>query len=705
MGMSARGARDRTRRRGAAALALAAVPAFFLAVEGALWLAGVPTLLAERDPFEGFSRAVRVFEADEARGVRATPPRATRHSFNYQEFSLEKPPGAFRVFVLGGSSAAGFPWGAHVAFSRVLEEALRASSPGRRIEVVNAGAMSYGTHRIRALAHEVLEYEPDVLVIYEGHNEFVEGRFHRELGARRYPADRIRAALHRWRLYSLMTRGILAARGPAASGHRASPEPSTAGELLGLDVAREDAAGTGREEKERVQDRFEENLRAIVGLARSRGVAVVLCTAACNLRDWPPNQSLFDKDRRPQDREEAQVLLKDAAELLRAGNAEEAVARLERARGRAPEYARVHFDLGRAYERLSRFEEAREAYERARDADAQPARVLGSFNEAVRGIAVETGAVLVDVESDLVSASPHGLLGFDLIDDYVHPNPRGHRLIARALWRAFHEAGLLGARRAADDSEFWNAVGEAPQGEDATIVGLAPAPGEGAPRASIWLYNQGLVLDQQGLHDRAIEKYRECLRLEPGYYVAAYNLGRLLHLSGRTPEALEAFRQALTAWPSHVKSMLGAGMSLVRLGRIAEAEEILSRAAGVDPNSADVRNALGHTRVLQGRPAEAIADFRGALLIDPEHPDARCNLGVALVRGGGLKEGIEHLRASQAVRHDDRRCRNALADALAADGRLEEAEGLYRASLRANPADRHAREGLARLAARRGAGR
>jgi hypothetical protein len=157
-----------------------AIVGFFAIVEVAFWAAGVRTLLSERDPFHGFSERIRVFEADAAAGVWRTPRRAVQHSFNAQQFRIEKPANGFRVFILGGSSAYGFPWGASVAFGRPLERALAAAYPDRAVEVVNAAAMSYGSHRLRILVREILEHEPDALVIYGGHNEFVERRFYRD---------------------------------------------------------------------------------------------------------------------------------------------------------------------------------------------------------------------------------------------------------------------------------------------------------------------------------------------------------------------------------------------------------------------------------------------------------------------------------------------------------------------------------------------
>src|SRR4051812_23628708 len=81
------------------------VPAIFFALlELALLAAGVRPLAAERDPFEGFSGSLNVFDKDDSRGVWATSDRVTRQSFVPQTFQIVKPANGFRIFTLGGSA-------------------------------------------------------------------------------------------------------------------------------------------------------------------------------------------------------------------------------------------------------------------------------------------------------------------------------------------------------------------------------------------------------------------------------------------------------------------------------------------------------------------------------------------------------------------------------------------------------------------------
>src|SRR2546428_3900302 len=364
-------------------LSLASPVVFFGGIECFLWAAGVTTLRQERDPLQGFSDRVLVFDEDRANGMYKTSPAAVRQSFNPQQFLLNKPDRGFRLFVLGGSSAFGFPWGASAAFCRILGDALQGSFPDRQIEAVNAAGMSYGTLRIRLLAREVVLYAPDVLVVYEGHNEFVENRLYRELQRDRRGAGMLSPALEHVRLYSLIQRW---ARRFRRAEETPQPGDRSTGELLGLDVVREDAHDTGEEAKQRAAGRLEKNLRAILSTAREHAVPVILCTVACNLRDWAPNQSVFGP-LLPDERREAQRLLEEGESALRMGNPATAAERLAPAPPRDPGPAGIPFQLGRAYEALDRRAGARACYVQARDPDAHTAPALSRFNAVIRQVA------------------------------------------------------------------------------------------------------------------------------------------------------------------------------------------------------------------------------------------------------------------------------------------------------------------------------
>jgi len=669
-----------------ALFAVVAVALFFGIVELALWAAGVPTLIEQRDPFAGFSERIRVFEPDPASGEYRTPARAVAHSFNYQAFRSRKPDNGLRIFVLGGSSAYGFPWGADQAFPKFLAQALEASRPERSVEVVNAAAMSYGSHRLRILAGEILGYDPDLLIVYGGHNEFVERRFYRKLVGRPAVTDRAQLLLYRWRLYSALVR--LYER--IGSGDELpDAQARSAGELLGIDVVREHSVDVDDAETADALRRFEDNLEALVRMANEAGVPVVLCTVPSNLRGWAPNQSIFGPRVAPAARASVREILERSRAALDAGDAATALPALQRAVETAPGFAESHFLLGRAHAALGRFEDARRSFASARDHDAKPTRASSALNDAIRRIAEEHGLTLVDVEAAFDDLAEAGLPGFDLFQDYVHPTPEAHRRIAMLLWERLEEDGLVGEPRTADEELF----GEAVSAVEASGV---------EPGSPALVYNLAVVLENQGRIEDAKKNYRIARDLDPRFYVeGGFNLARLLYRQQRYEESEAEYRNVLAADAAHLKSLIGLGEALRALGRIDEAHDALERATRADPGSAPAWNRSGVSLAQLGRHAEAEAAFRRAVDLEPEDPDFRTDLGFALLFENDLDGAESAFETCLAQRPHHARARNGLAAVLTERGELDAAERIFRENIKADPRDAYARAGLETVQRRR----
>ncbi|MGB5529202.1 MAG: SGNH/GDSL hydrolase family protein, partial [Ignavibacteriaceae bacterium] len=108
------------------------------------------------------------------------PDIAGRYFFNIKDlpqsnndaFDIIKRENAFRVFVMGGSSAAGFPFSPNGTFSRYIRDRLELLYPEKHIEVINIAITATNSYTIRDLLSEVLEQKPDLILIYAGHNEY-----------------------------------------------------------------------------------------------------------------------------------------------------------------------------------------------------------------------------------------------------------------------------------------------------------------------------------------------------------------------------------------------------------------------------------------------------------------------------------------------------------------------------------------------------
>jgi lysophospholipase L1-like esterase len=181
--------------------------------------------------------------------------------------TLPKPPGLFRVFSFGGSATRGAGFPHHGSFSRWLERMLRAAYPERRAEVVNLGRVGYCSEQVKELVREVLaKGEPDLLVIYAGHNEFLDVKA-REVLARQN-AHRPLTALSAW-----LDRRLATARLARELLHPRSPAKFDPRLLFGFHHVR-----LTPEQIDAGLLRYENNLTEIAGLARRRNVPVVFCT-------------------------------------------------------------------------------------------------------------------------------------------------------------------------------------------------------------------------------------------------------------------------------------------------------------------------------------------------------------------------------------------------------------------------------------------
>ena len=98
-----------------------------------------------------------------------------------------------------------------------------------------------------------------------------------------------------------------------------------------------------------------------------------------------------------------------------------------------PQHAALHFDAGLTHQAAGDSAQALAAFVRARDLDGIHLRACAPFNRAIRALAAESGAILIDVEQAFAAHAPAGLVGDELITEYLHPTVWGHYLIAQTI--------------------------------------------------------------------------------------------------------------------------------------------------------------------------------------------------------------------------------------------------------------------------------
>lgn len=396
-------------------------------------------------------------------------------------FAAIKPPGTRRIFVLGGSTTQGRPFSTETAFATWLELHLQAAAPGDRFEVVNVGGVSYASYRVAGILEEVLGHHPDAIVLYTGHNEFLEEQSYRAVkSSRNSAADWLAsrsAVVRRLRL------GLARIDSRSLDISRPDPEASDPGRFAAEVSARLDRVGGLRdycrdpEQWRRIEADFAMTLRRMAGRCRDAAVPLVLCVPASDLVTTPPFKVEIDGTLDSPARDRAQRCW---------GVVEDPQASSEaklRAAGQClridPGHAGAHYVAGRLLqERLrrgipaDREDQIATHLRAARDWDVCPLRARTAMEDSVRRVAAEFGLPCVDVpalfDERSLSGSrvPDGIPDPEWFVDHVHPTIHGHQRIAAALADRFEAMGWIRQTAASRDryetfaAEHWGSLGE-----------------------------------------------------------------------------------------------------------------------------------------------------------------------------------------------------------------------------------------------------
>lgn len=355
-------------------------------------------------------------------------------------FPVAKPPGTFRVFCLGGSTTAGYPYYFNGSFSTYLRDRLKTTFPQKEIEVINLGMTATNSFTVLDLARELPAYQPDLLVVYDGHNEF-----YGALGV----ASRQSAGQSRWitllylRLIHLRTFQLLQDLFDRVSRSvSGGPEPASHGTMMEI-MAGEQYVPYGSPTYDAAYRAFLGNLRDLRNICRSAHLPVILATQASNLRDQSPFVS-HPSPVTPPEREAARQRLYEAGTRLQAqGNSDSAITLFRAAIAEDSLHASTHYLLAQLLDAGGKKREALAEYVRARDFDELRFRTDSRFNDLIRSMEDGRTCFVADIERDFASTSQDSMIGNALITEHLHPNARGYFLIARSYARVMREHGLL----------------------------------------------------------------------------------------------------------------------------------------------------------------------------------------------------------------------------------------------------------------------
>ncbi|MCC7263787.1 MAG: hypothetical protein IT369_14830 [Candidatus Latescibacteria bacterium] len=379
-------------------------------------------------------------------------------------------PRPYRLVFVGDSTVQGYPHPRRLAAAAFLEAMLQDIWPEQQVEVFNLGITSIASFAVAKVLEDAMALEPDLVVVYTGHNEFY-GIY--GVGDQVGPRfNRLHYGLMQWSMVQLLKGGFDLLRGQQVSSVDLLKIMAERGEVP-LDDPRRPAA----------LNHLRENLCEMGATCEGHRVPLIFCTLVANETGFAPAGAAVPP-LGVEEQNQWSAWVEQADRLLgsqQAGAAAAALGLLDQAEQRWADHAWLQYLRGKALVRLGKSQEAAAAFHRARDLDTMPWRAPSRHNEVIREVAAEVGSGVAEVEKIFLQASPAEGIGWELMADHVHPSVRGQALLARAVLSAM--AGVprvppMSLERVRSDIDYQERLGDLPVERVKTDMDMARLLGE-----------------------------------------------------------------------------------------------------------------------------------------------------------------------------------------------------------------------------------
>lgn len=320
---------------------------------------------------------------------------------NQNSFYAEKSTNTFRIFIMGGSSAAGYPYTPNGDFGLYIKKKLEILYPDYNIEVINIALTATNSYTIRDLLPGVIEQKPDLILFYAGHNEYY-GAYGvgsmESIGQSRTVVNFI-LSLEKYKIFNLLRDFLQWIQSLFAGNNKGALKES--GTLMSR-MVKDQTIPLNSVIYNYGIEQFRENFNDILNLCKENKIPVITSTLTSNLKDQPPFVSL-------------------------------------KVNG-LPEAIKVFKE---AQLKLNEPSEALKKFRYAKDLDGLRFRAPEKINEIITKYAKKYNYPLVDIDSVFNSFSPSGITGDNLMTDHLHPTFEGYKLIGKSFFEVMCKNNLL----------------------------------------------------------------------------------------------------------------------------------------------------------------------------------------------------------------------------------------------------------------------
>lgn len=525
-------------------------------------------------------------------------------------FLKQKPENGFRIFVLGGSTTAGFPYGNNLMFPRILWRRLQDAFPEKRIEIVNTAMSAVNSYTLLDFTDEILEYEPDLLLIYAGHNEFYGALGVGSLESIGHSRFLVKAymKIQHLRLFRLLRQTINRFVSIFKKEDMQNPKDLTA--TLMERIVSEQIIPLESELYKKGEKQFSSNLEEILQQAEKAKVPVVLSELVSNLGNQPPFESVQSDTFPP------------ASEIYR---------------------------QAQKLETLGEYEKALQMYTRAKDLDALRFRATERFNKIIHKLASKYDIPVVPMKQIFSEYSPHGITGNELILEHLHPNMDGYFLMADGFFRTLRAEGFIG--REWDTGRTKNSV------EYKRNWGMTALDTIYGNLSIRWLKG-GWPFQPKEFHNTSLETYtprnkidstalQVLIDMEMGLEVGHLNLAKHYRERKEYEQAYKEYRALIYTIPHEIMFYEGAAEMLLELNQEKKAISILEESLRIRKNAFAIKQ-LARLYLLNGNTNKALlylAQADPAQIKDEEFLNILAHTYIAAGQFEKFHKTLEHMNS------------------------------------------------------------
>lgn len=660
---------------------------FFGGLELVLALAGVKPILLTEDPLVGFSSNVPLFvEQRESGGrivFRTAKNKLTR--FNDQTFPKTKGKHSYRIFTVGGSTTQGRPFDHKVSFGGWLQAFLDEAEPDTNWEVINAGGASYASYRVAKLMQELVRYQPDLFIVYSGHNEFLEERSYGKLADLPSWAIEFDSLLSSTRTYSSMKRLYDSWR--PDSVRKAKERYELSGEVDTVLQYTFGPTSYHRDDDLRghIVNHYRLNLERMVLLARDAGAEVIFVTPAENLKDFSPFKSEYGKGMSSEAKNRFNRSFETGNRLYVAGKPREALAAYQQALSIDDRYADLHFQMGRVLFALEKYDEAERSFWRAVDEDIAPLRMLSSMQDGLVDVAESHEVPLVDFQQILrreyLQKYGHAVFGNEFFLDHVHSTVEGYRLLGLGLFKELGNLDIVSSDTTLSASQI----------ENVTRHVTSSLRKEDHYKS---LFQLAKVLDWAGKFDAAQNLFLRHMEMFGPQGDVYAQLGMVSAKRGNNAEAIDFFHKAISLGYETPDLYVWLANTYRNQGNPSLAMKAYEDKLRLDGNQLEAHTFFGIQYALQGDNEMALEEFKKALQLDPDFLPARRNLVVTLYSLRKYEKAMGRGKAILDDHPDEFRIHYVVGSILLQRGKPDEARKHFSRAVKLAPEFKEAQDGL-----------